>query len=261
MQKMIHHPFLSLVGAGPGDPDLITLKGVKTISNADVVLYDALANPALLDHAPKTALKIFVGKRAGLHEKQQLEINRMIVGYAKSMGHVVRLKGGDPYVFGRGHEELAYANAHDIPGTYIPGISSALAVPGICGIPLTKRQVNESFMVVTGTLKDGSISSDLFLAAQSRATVVVLMGLNKLETITEIFRTFRGEDEPIALIQNGSLPEQKLVLGNLKDILGRQHMEKIGSPALMVIGDVVKELLHPGVSLDRVREVASKATL
>lgn len=258
---MKHKPFLTLVGAGPGDPDLITLKGIKAISSADVILYDALANPVLLGHAPETTLKIFVGKRAGLHQKQQLEINKMIVGYARSMGHVVRLKGGDPYVFGRGHEELEYALSHDIPGSYIPGVSSSIAVPGLCGIPLTKRNINESFMVVTGTLKDGSISNDLFMAAQSSATIVILMGINKLKSIIEIFKTFRGEEEPIALIQNGSLANQKMLTGRLRDILKKQDTEPIGSPALIVIGKVILEQLKLKENLDQLMETSSMDSL
>ncbi|WP_373496858.1 uroporphyrinogen-III C-methyltransferase [Aquiflexum sp.] len=242
-------PRLSLVGAGPGDPELITLKGIKALQSADVVLYDALANPDLLEYAPVTALKIFVGKRAGLHYRQQQEINKMIVGYAKTMGHVVRLKGGDPYVFGRGHEELEYAKMHGIPGTYVPGISSAIAVPGLAGIPLTKRGANESFMVITGTLKDGSISKDLKLAAQTSATVVILMGISKLPEIIRIFKEERGKRESIALVQNGSLPHEKTLIGNLGNILIKQEEARIEAPAIMVIGQVVAERLQPNHEL------------
>jgi uroporphyrin-III C-methyltransferase len=237
-------PKLSLVGAGPGDPDLITLKGIKALQSADVILYDALANPELLEHAPATALRIYVGKRAGLHQKQQEEINKMIVGYAKTMGHVVRLKGGDPYVFGRGHEELEYAYLHEIPGEYIPGISSAVAVPGLAGFPLTKRGSNESFMVVTGTLKDGSLSTDIPLAAKTSATVVILMGISKLEQIIPIFQEERGKREPIALIQNGSQTNEKILVGTLGDILEKQQNAKIEAPAIILIGSVVSEKLH-----------------
>lgn len=243
---------LSLVGAGPGDPELITLKGIKALQSADVVLYDALANPDLLEYAPVTALKIFVGKRAGLHQKQQEEINKMIVGYAKTMGHVVRLKGGDPFVFGRGHEELEFAKLHGIPGTYIPGISSAVAVPGLAGIPLTKRGANESFMVITGTLKDGSISKDLSLAARTNATVVILMGVSKLSEIIRIFKEKRGKKESIALIQNGSLPNEKILKGNLGDILEKQKEIGIDAPAIIVIGEVVSEKLQTNHELKEV---------
>lgn len=232
---------LSLVGAGPGDPELITLKAINVLKSADVVLYDALANEALLDYVPDTAIKVFVGKRAGLHYRQQREINRMIVNYAEACGHVVRLKGGDPYVFGRGHEELEYAAKHGIPTAYIPGISSAMAVPGLAGIPLTKRGVNESFWVVTGTLKDHSIAQDLHFAAQSSATVVVLMGMKKLPEIVAMFSKYRGAGEAIGIIQNGSKENQRTIVGELGNILAIQQEEQLAAPAIIIIGEVVKE--------------------
>ncbi|WP_200975849.1 uroporphyrinogen-III C-methyltransferase [Echinicola sp. 20G] len=232
---------LSIVGAGPGEPDLITLKAIKVLKTADVVLYDALANEALLEYVPPTAVKVFVGKRAGMHYRQQREINKMIVNYAKTFGHVVRLKGGDPYVFGRGHEEMEYAAQHGLSTQYVPGISSALAVPGLSGIPLTKRGINESFWVVTGTLKDHSTAKDLYYAAQSSATVVILMGVKKLPEIVTLFKQYRGEEEDIALIQNGSKPDEKSMVGKLGNILALQEKEKIAAPAIIVIGAVVRE--------------------
>jgi len=234
-------PKLTLVGAGPGDPDLITLKAVKTLHSADVVLYDALANTALLDHAPSSALKIYVGKRAGQHSQQQQEINKMIVGYAKTMGHVVRLKGGDPYVFGRGHEELEYAQQQGIPAFYVPGISSATSVAGLAGIPLTKRGINESFWVITGTLKDGSLAKDLHLAAQSSATIVILMGLKKLDQIVHLFLGQRGKEEPLAIIQNGSLDHSNCLISTLGGIMDAPTLNEIAAPAIIVIGKVVNE--------------------
>ncbi|WP_158859168.1 uroporphyrinogen-III C-methyltransferase [Lunatibacter salilacus] len=232
---------LTLVGAGPGDPELITLKGVKALESADVVLYDALANPDLLIHAPETALRIYVGKRAGMHEKQQDEINRMIVGYAKTMGHVVRLKGGDAFVFGRGHEELEYAASHGVPGEYVPGISSAFAVPGLAGFPLTKRGCNESVTIVTGTLKNGSLSDEIQTAARGNSTVVILMGTRKLNAITEIFKKERGSEEPIALIQNGSRADEKTLVGTVSDIKEKLKADPIYAPAIIIIGMVVRE--------------------
>lgn len=235
---------LSIVGAGPGDPDLITLKAIKALQSADVVLYDALANEALLDYAPPTSIKIFVGKRAGMHHRQQREINRMIVNYANTCGHVVRLKGGDPYVFGRGHEELEYAQRHGIPTTYIPGISSAIAVPGLMGIPLTKRGVNESFWVVTGTLSDQRTARDLTHAAQSSATVVILMGVSKLPDIVELFKKYREASEPVCMIQNGSKPDERFVSGDLDSIVSVKNEAGLASPAIIVIGEVVREKVH-----------------
>ncbi|WP_257666291.1 uroporphyrinogen-III C-methyltransferase [Parapedobacter tibetensis] len=240
---MTHEPKLTLLGAGPGDPDLMTLKGVNALNTADVVLYDTLANEALLAHAPAKALKLFVGKRSGKHCVPQEEINQLIVHYAYTHGHVVRLKGGDPYVFGRGHEELAYADRHGIPVAYIPGISSAVSVPGLNGIPLTKRGVNESFWVVTGTLTDGSIAKDLYLAAQSSATVVILMGVKKLPEIVAIFKKYRGTDECIAVIQNGSKDTERRIFGEMGNILNIQEEAQIGAPAIIVIGKVAGEPL------------------
>ncbi|WP_040757571.1 uroporphyrinogen-III C-methyltransferase, partial [Winogradskyella psychrotolerans] len=161
--------------------------------------------------------------------------------WANTCGHVVRLKGGDPYVFGRGHEELEYAEKHGVPTTYIPGISSAMSVPGICGVPLTKRGVNESFWVVTGTLKDHSSARDLYFAAQSSATVVILMGMNKLSEIVSLFTKYRGEKESICMIQNGSKANERFISGDLNSILPLQEKAALSSPAVIVIGKVVRE--------------------
>jgi uroporphyrin-III C-methyltransferase len=179
---------VTLVGAGPGDPELISIKGTKALADADVVLYDALVHPDLLKYAPEKAQKVYVGKRAGQCSYAQEEINKLIVDYAVHFGHVVRLKGGDPFIFGRGHEELVFAKENGLDTAIIPGISSSISVPEMQEIPLTRRGVNESFWVITGTTKSGDFSRDINLAAQSSATVVILMGMNNLDRITEIFR-------------------------------------------------------------------------
>src|ERR1700712_3204988 len=194
---------LSLVGAGPGDPDLITIKAIKTLASAKVVLYDALANDYLLQYAP-TAIKQFVGKRYGCHALSQSAINDLIIEYASSHGHVVRLKGGDPFVFGRAQEEIAAAQAAGITVEVIPGISSALAVPASAMIPLTCRGINESFWVTTGTTQSGDISGDVELAARSSATVVILMAMSKLESIMDIFTENGKGETPVAIIQDGT---------------------------------------------------------
>ncbi|MFN4145620.1 MAG: uroporphyrinogen-III C-methyltransferase, partial [Runella sp.] len=185
--KNQHYPRLTLVGAGPGDPDLITLKAVKVLQSADVVLHDALANSALLAYCKPTCVVVNVGKRFGQHSCNQDVINHLIVEYAQQYGHVVRLKGGDPFVFGRGYEELDYAQRHGIEVAIVPGISSSYAVPALAGIPLTSRGVSESFWVVTGTTQAHRLSQDLALAARSSATVVVLMAMHKLPEIVEIY--------------------------------------------------------------------------
>src|SRR5688572_4538399 len=176
-------PKVTLVGAGPGDPDLITVKGVNAIKSADIVLYDALVSPEILNLVPRGVPSLCVGKRAGAHSHKQEEINDLIVEFAYLYGHVVRLKGGDPFVFGRGSEEIEYAEAHGVSASVVPGISSALAVPASLNIPVTARGISESFWVVTGTTRSGEISRDIALAAQSSATVVILMGLNKIRDI------------------------------------------------------------------------------
>src|ERR1700761_2584132 len=176
IKKTVKEPRITLVGAGPGDADLITVKGIKALKTADVVLYDALVNEELLDFAPERATKVYVGKRSGDHSFSQEAINKLMIDYALNYGHVVRLKGGDPFVFGRGYEELDFAASYSIPAQVIPGISSSIGVPGLQHIPVTHRGLSESFWVVTGTTAKGAVSKDIYDAARTNATVVVLMG-------------------------------------------------------------------------------------
>lgn len=229
---------LTLVGAGPGDPELITLKGVKALQGAKVVLYDALAHPDLLNHCPADCLKISVGKRFGVSSCSQELINFLIVDYVFQYGEVVRLKGGDPFVFGRGYEEIACAEQHGIETEVVPGLSSSYSVPALSGIPLTNRGMSESFWVITGTTKDHKLSKDLALAAQSSATVVVLMGMNKLAEIVQIYAQLGRFDLPVAIIQNGSLLQQQIVTGNVRNILQLVQASGIGNPAIIVLGNV-----------------------
>jgi len=231
---------LTLIGAGPGDPELITLKGIKALGLADVVLYDALICKDLLDYAPQ-AKKIFVGKRKGFHRFSQEEINHMIVEQALLYGHVIRLKGGDPFVFGRGSEEIDHAENYGIPTTIVPGISSSIAVPSSIGIPLTKRGIAESFWVITGCNSDRQLSLDVALAAQSSATVVILMGMHKLDQITRVFQKHNKGDLPVAVIQNGTRTDQQSGKGTINDIVDIVNLKKLSSPAIIVIGEVVKE--------------------
>ncbi len=234
------HPKVSIVGAGPGDADLITLKGLKAIQSADVILYDALANNDLLDYAPKETICVFVGKRAARHYKTQDEINLLMVQYALSYGHVVRLKGGDPFVFGRAQEEIAFLESFDIPVTVVPGISSSIGLATLQGVPLTTRHVSESFWVITGTTQSGQLSSDIELAAQSTATVVILMGIRKLSQIAKLFAEYGREDTPVMIIQNGSKPTEKVVLGTISTIVDLAEMHKVGTPGIIVVGETVQ---------------------
>ena len=231
-------PKLTLIGAGPGDPDLITVKGARALADADVVLYDALVSRDLLNYAPARAMKIFVGKRAGRHHARQEEINEMIVQYARSHGHVVRLKGGDPFIFGRGMEEIRYASAHGIACHVVPGISSAQAVPALHNIPLTHRGTAGSFWVVTGCTRDGKFSRDLQCAARSSATVVILMGMKNLPGIVEEFKRAGKRDTPVAIIQSGSTPDEKVGIGTIYDIKKNVEEKGLSSPAAIVAGEV-----------------------
>ncbi|MBN7814469.1 uroporphyrinogen-III C-methyltransferase [Algoriphagus pacificus] len=231
-------PRLTLVGAGPGDPELLTLKAIKALQDADVVLYDALANEEILDYANK-ALKVPVGKRKGMHSYSQDEINELIVNYAFEFGHVVRLKGGDPFVFGRGKEEQEFVENFGIETNIIPGISSSVAVPASIGIPVTSRGVSESFWVITGTTSERKLSNDITLAAQSTATVVILMGLGKIAEITSIYKALGKQELPVAVIQNGTKAEQKEVIGTIETIHQLIEKEQISAPAVIVIGEVV----------------------
>jgi uroporphyrin-III C-methyltransferase len=239
IKTTIKEPKITLVGAGPGDPDLISLKAVKALQTADVVLYDALVNPALLDHAPAHATKVYVGKRSGDHSYSQSAVNKLIIDYALNFGHVVRLKGGDSFVFGRGYEEVEFADSYSIKAEVIPGISSAISVPALQGIPVTHRGLSESFWVVTGTTADGRISDDLYQAAKSKATVIVLMGIKKLAEIAAIFEVEGKSRLPVAVIQNGSMENEKLVVGTVATIVEAAADKKIDSPALIVFGEVV----------------------
>lgn len=245
--KNIKEPRITLVGAGPGDADLITVKAIKALKTADVVLYDALVNEELLDYAPKNATKVYVGKRSGDHTFSQEAINNLMVDYAKNYGHVVRLKGGDPFVFGRGYEELIIAATHNISASVIPGISSSIAVPELQQIPVTHRGLSESFWVVTGTTANGKISKDLIDASRSNATVVVLMGIHKLAEITEIFKLQGKNKLPVAVIQSGSTDDEKIAVATIDTIVNAVEENKISSPAIIVLGEVVS--LHPKFQL------------
>lgn len=231
---------LTVIGAGPGDVDLITVKAIKVLKAADVVLYDALVNEELLDYVNPNAEQIFVGKRRGCYRYQQEQINELIVARAKSHGHVVRLKGGDSFIFGRGAEEMEFAAKHGIATAMVPGISSSLAVPANQNIPLTKRGSAESFWVITGTTKNHEISSDVRLAAKSNATVVILMGMSKLPQIVQLFKAENKNDLPVAIIQNGTRDNEKVGIGTVATIEKIVEEQALKNPAIIVLGEVVQ---------------------
>lgn len=231
-------PELYVVGAGPGDPELITMKAYKILKRASVVLYDNLANKELLDATSEDCEKIYVGKQPYGDYTPQETIHALIKEKAFAKGLVVRLKGGDPYIFGRGFEEILFARENGIKASYIPGITSMQAV-GLEDIPLTHRNVCESIWVVTGTKKDGSLSEDLRLAIKSKATVVVYMGMKKLKEIAMVFIEEGAGHIPAAIIQHASLVKQKMGKGKVKDLEVIAGDNNLTHPSIIVIGQVV----------------------
>lgn len=229
-----------LVGAGPGDPELITLRGLKRLRRADVVVYDQLAAAGLLDEAPEGALRIFAGKSSGRHYLEQSAINAVLIHHAQAGRLVVRLKGGDPFIFGRGAEEMLACARAGVAVEVVPGVSSALAVPGVAGIPLTHRGVASSFCVVTGhedpTKPDAAV--DWGRLATAVDTLVILMGVGGLPRIAERLRSAgRDAATPAAVIHRGTTEAEETVVGTLGDIAGRAA--HLPSPAVIVVGEVV----------------------
>ncbi len=230
---------LTVVGAGPGDIELITVKAIKALQCAEVVLYDALVDTALLNYAPQ-AEQIFVGKRRGCYTFQQEQINELIVQRARQGKHVVRLKGGDPFVFGRGAEEMEYAAQYGLEVAMVPGISSCFSVPASQNIPVTKRGSAESFWVITGTTKEHKLSNDVRLAAKSSATIVILMGMSKLSQIVALFKKEGKSETPIAIIQNGTRADEKVGVGTIASIETEVERQQLANPAIIIIGEVVR---------------------
>lgn len=250
-------PKVSLIGAGPGSKDLITVRGLGVLKTADVILYDALVSKELLAEVSPTIPKIYVGKRCSQHSFTQDDINILIVENAYRYGHVVRLKGGDPFVFGRAHEEIEYVESFGIPVTVVPGISSALAVPSSQGIPMTRRGVSSSFWVMTATKRDGSFSDDLKYASQSSTTMVILMGVRKLEAIVLEVSKYRGSYTPIALIQNGTKKNESCTISTLQGMQEASLDIDRTKPGIIVIGNVVAE--HPSFFEEEVQRVLHSA--
>lgn len=233
--------FVTLVGAGPGDPELITVKGMEALKACDAVVYDSLASEELLNEVRPECEKIYVGKRAGHHFMKQEEINQVLVEQAKKGRNVVRLKGGDPFVFGRGGEEILELQKEGIAYEVVSGVTSAIAALASAGIPITHRGMSRSFHVMTGHTKENGVPEDLKEFGKLSGTLVFLMGLSHLEEICQsLVNQGRPLSTPAAVIQNGTLPEQKTVRGTLEDIGEKCRREGIGSPAIIVVGDVTE---------------------
>lgn len=232
-----------IVGAGPGDPELITVKGLRLVREADVILYDRLIPQEVLREARPDAKLVFVGKAPGKHAYPQDEINKMLVEEACKGKIVVRLKGGDPYVFGRGEEECMYALEHGVPCEVVPGITSAIAGPAYAGIPVTHRGVASSFAIVTGreAPEKGRKMVDYGAIARAVDTLVIVMGIGNLENIVrEMLDAGIDPNTPVAIVEKATTPEQRVVAGKLADIVEKAREAGVKPPAVIVVGEVVR---------------------
>ncbi|MEA1914569.1 MAG: uroporphyrinogen-III C-methyltransferase [Campylobacterota bacterium] len=228
-----------LLGAGPGDIELMTVKSLRLIKEAQVIIFDRLANPDILKEAPNDCEFIDVGKTDGRHPVKQDEINEIIYQSSLKYENVVRLKGGDPFVFGRGGEEALYLRERGINFDLIPGITSAISVPAYAGIPVTQRGIVSSFRVITGHEAPGKAVSQIdWNSFTTDETLVFLMGLHNLKRITsKLMEVGKAKDYPVAVISKGTTKDQKVVVGTLEDIV--QKAKNLETPALIVVGEVV----------------------
>jgi uroporphyrin-III C-methyltransferase len=231
-----------IVGAGPGDPDLITVKGLRCLQQADVILYDRLVNPDLLLHAKAEAQLIYCGKLPQYHTMKQETINHFLVKYAKKGLQVVRLKGGDPFVFGRGGEEAEECAKQEIPFEIVPGITAGIAASAYAGIPVTHRTLSKSFAFITGHQVGDEVAEHQWShLAHAVDTICVYMGVSHLSTITDrLIQGGKSAQTPIALIHWGTLSDQQIVTGTLETIVERVKDAGISNPSMIVIGEVVR---------------------
>ncbi len=229
-----------IVGAGPGDPELLTFKALRLMQQADIVFYDALVSPQVLDLCRRDADKVYVGKKRSNHTVAQLGINELLVNEAKKGRRVVRLKGGDPFIFGRGGEEIESLRAHHIPYQVVPGITAANAAASYAGIPLTHRNHSQSVRFVTGFLKAGAPNNNFNSFLNTDETVVFYMGLHSLARLTDgLIEAGRSSETPIAIVSNASMPNQQVLTGTLATITELQQRNQLPTPALLIMGDVV----------------------
>ncbi|WP_394238994.1 uroporphyrinogen-III C-methyltransferase [Niallia oryzisoli] len=230
-----------LVGAGPGDPDLITIKGLKCIQRANVILYDRLVNKGLLEYAKKEATLIYCGKLPKCHTLKQENINLLLVRLAKQGKVVTRLKGGDPFVFGRGAEEAEVLAQNRVSFEVVPGITSGIAASAYAGIPVTHRKIASSFAVVTGHGEKGKPTNINWSSLAGIDTLLVYMGIGHLADICHAL-TFHGKssDTPVAIVNRGTTAKQRTIIGTLSTIVEKANIEKIDNPSMIVIGEVVR---------------------
>jgi uroporphyrin-III C-methyltransferase/precorrin-2 dehydrogenase/sirohydrochlorin ferrochelatase len=236
-----HRGEVYLVGAGPGDPELLTLRALKLIERSEVVLYDNLISAAVLDLIPPGVERIYVGKRRANHTLRQEEINALLVAQARMGRRVLRLKGGDPFMFGRGGEEIDSLAANGIPFEVVPGITAALGVAAFAGIPLTHREHAQACLFVTGHLKDGSMDLDWPALARPRQTVVVYMGLLCLPVLcAKLIEHGQSPGLPAAVVQHGTTPTQRVVTGTLATLPALAESAQLHGPTLIIVGEVVR---------------------
>jgi uroporphyrin-III C-methyltransferase/precorrin-2 dehydrogenase/sirohydrochlorin ferrochelatase len=229
-----------LVGAGPGDPDLLTLRALRLMQKADVVVYDNLVSKPILEMTRRDATRIYAGKKRADHAMPQEEINELLIRLAKEGKRVLRLKGGDPFIFGRGGEEIETLAEHGILFQVVPGITAASGVSAYAGIPLTHRDHAQSCIFVTGHLKDGSMNLDWDALARPKQTIVVYMGLHGLATLcTELVAHGLPSNTPAAIVQQGTTQNQRVITGTLATLTAIVQRENLHAPTLIIVGGVV----------------------
>ncbi len=236
---------VAIVGAGPGDPDLMTFKALRRLQEADVVLYDKLVGPEIVDYARRDAERIYVGKTKANHSKTQDEINALMAEHALAGRRVVRLKGGDPFIFGRGGEEMDYLQARGVTVEVVPGVTAAAGCAAAAGIPLTLRGTALAVTFLTGHARDGEPDLDWASLASGKQTLAVYMGVSTAGTVAErLIEHGLAAGTPVAVIENGTRPEQRVITARLEELAGRLDAEGIDGPALIIIGEVARQALE-----------------